>query len=131
MISYTANPSPRPIYIPTAGFSLGVTPGLPAASFARGPMTIRRIQDAVADYFGLEHMDMVSSRRAREVARPRQIAMFLSKSLTPHSLPAIGRRFGGRDHTTVIYAIKQITRLCGIDGKMFDDVEYLREKLAA
>ena len=68
---------------------------------------------------------MVSARRAREVARPRQIAMYLAKQLTPRSLPEIGRRFGGRDHTTVIHAVRQIERLRGEDSEIDNDVRAL------
>ena len=68
---------------------------------------------------------VVSARRAREVARPRQIAMYLAKQLTPRSLPEIGRRFGGRDHTTVIHAVRQIERLRGEDSEIDNDVRTL------
>ena len=74
---------------------------------------------------------MVSARRARAVARPRQIAMYLAKRLTPRSLPEIGRRFGGRDHTTVIHAVKQIERLRGEDADLDADVRTLIRQLEA
>src|SRR5690606_18372159 len=67
-------------------------------------ITIEEIKRRVADYYNLRMTDLVSARRARAVARPRQVAMFLCKHLTPRSLPEIGRGFGGRDHTTVIHA---------------------------
>ncbi len=72
---------------------------------------------------------MHSARRSRSIARPRQIAMFLAKQLTQHSLPDIGRRFGGRDHTTVLHAVKKIDELCIIDKQFQDDVEFLRRML--
>ena len=72
---------------------------------------------------------MTSARRAREVARPRQIAMYIAKQLTPRSLPEIGRRFGGRDHTTVIHAIKQIEKLRQIDAELDSDVRLLLRQL--
>jgi chromosomal replication initiator protein len=72
---------------------------------------------------------MVSARRAREVARPRQIAMYLAKQLTPRSLPEIGRRFGGRDHTTVIHAVRQIEKLRGLDHDLDNDVRTLMRAL--
>src|SRR3546814_12581730 len=73
-------------------------------------ITIDDIQRRVAEHYRLKPADMVSARRAREVARPRQVAMYLAKRLTPRSLPEIGRRFGGRDHTTVMQDRKS-TRL--------------------
>jgi len=74
---------------------------------------------------------MLSPRRARAVARPRQVAMFLSKALTSKSLPEIGRRFGGRDHTTVIHAVKKIEELKSVDSQIAEDVELLRRMLEA
>jgi len=72
---------------------------------------------------------MHSARRARAVARPRQVAMYLAKQLTPRSLPEIGRRFGGRDHTTVMHAIKKIEELRAADSVMSEDIEQLRRQL--
>jgi len=74
-------------------------------------LTMERIQKVVCEEFGLTLNDMVSKRRAQVVARPRQVAMSLCKSLTRKSLPEIGRKFGGRDHTTVLHAIKRIKQL--------------------
>jgi len=74
---------------------------------------------------------MTSARRAREVARPRQIAMYLAKQLTPRSLPEIGRRFGGRDHTTVIHAVRQIEKLRMADAELDADVRLLLRQLEA
>jgi chromosomal replication initiator protein len=88
-------------------------------------ITIDDIQRKVADHFKIRHAEMVSARRSRQVARPRQIAMYLSKQLTPRSLPEIGRRFGGRDHTTVIYAVRQIEKLRGEDQELDNDVREL------
>src|SRR5438132_68811 len=70
-----------------------------------------------------------SARRAREVARPRQVAMYLSKQLTPKSLPDIGRRFGGRDHTTVIHAVRQIEKLRASDAELDADIRLLTRQL--
>ena len=72
---------------------------------------------------------MHSARRSRTVARPRQIAMFLSKNLTTRSLPEIGRKFGGRDHTTVIHAIKKIQELVKNDSSLSEDIEILTRSL--
>lgn len=89
------------------------------------------IQAEVARYFRIPVSEMRSQRRYREVARPRQIAMYLSRELTPMSLPQIGQRFGGRDHSTVCHAIKQIERLCRVDPYIAADVETLAERLGA
>ena len=74
-------------------------------------VTIDNIQRSVAEYYKIKMADMLSKRRNRSVARPRQVAMSLSKELTNHSLPEIGDAFGGRDHTTVLHACKQINKL--------------------
>ena len=73
----------------------------------------------------------MSARRSRSVARPRQVAMFLSKMLTSKSLPEIGRRFGGRDHTTVIHAVRKIEELKFVDVQLSEEVEILRRMLEA
>jgi chromosomal replication initiator protein len=83
-------------------------------------ITVARIQSVVAEVCDIPLIEMTSQRRAREVARPRQVAMYLAKEMTPRSLPEIGRRFGGRDHTTVMHAIRQIKRL------RFEDAELER-----
>ena len=72
---------------------------------------------------------MHSARRARSVARPRQVAMYLAKKLTARSLPEIGRKFGGRDHTTVMHAVKKVDELRDIDASFSEDVELLRRML--
>ena len=91
--------------------------------------TIDQIQKKVAEHFNVKISDMHSARRSRTVARPRQIAMFLSKNLTTRSLPEIGRKFGGRDHTTVIHAIKKIQELVKNDSSMSEDIEILTRSL--
>tara|TARA_B100000212_G_scaffold45331_1_gene29275 strand:- start:889 stop:2274 length:1386 start_codon:yes stop_codon:yes gene_type:complete len=92
-------------------------------------ITVEEIQRQVASHYQVRMGDMHSARRSRAVARPRQIAMYLSKQLTQHSLPDIGRRFGGRDHTTVLHAVKKVDELCAIDTGFRDDVEFLRRML--
>lgn len=92
-------------------------------------ITIDEIQRRVCDHFRIKQTEMSSARRAREVARPRQIAMYLAKQLTPRSLPEIGRRFGGRDHTTVIHAVKQIEKLRQTDAELDADVRLLMRQL--
>ena len=91
--------------------------------------TIDRIQKKVAEHFNVKISDMHSSRRSRTIARPRQIAMFLSKNLTTRSLPEIGRKFGGRDHSTVIHAIKKVQELVKNDSSLSEDIEILTRSL--
>jgi chromosomal replication initiator protein len=92
-------------------------------------VTIDEIIRKVADHYKLRMTDILSPRRARSVARPRQIAMYLAKKLTSKSLPEIGRSFGGRDHTTIIYGVKKIEELRTIDNQIAEDVELLRRML--
>ena len=88
-------------------------------------VTIDEIQRKVAEYYNIRLADMLSARRARAVARPRQVAMYLAKQLTTRSLPEIGRKFGGRDHTTVMHAVRKIDELRGSDSALNADVEML------
>ena len=92
-------------------------------------VTIEEIKRRVADYYSLRMNDLISPRRARAVARPRQVAMFLCKTLTSKSLPEIGRGFGGRDHTTVIHAVRKIEELRVSDNQIDEDIENLRRIL--
>ena len=89
-------------------------------------ITIEEIQKKVAEHFNIRLTDMHSPRRSRSVARPRQIAMYLAKSITSRSLPEIGRKFGGRDHTTVMHAVKKIEELKQEDNNFNDDIELLK-----
>ena len=92
-------------------------------------VTIEEIQRKVAEHYNIRLSDMSSARRARAVARPRQVAMFLAKQLTSRSLPEIGRKFGNRDHTTVMHAVSRVTELMGVDAGFAEDVELLRRML--
>ena len=92
-------------------------------------ISIDEIQSRVSDHYRIRKAEMTSARRAREVARPRQVAMYLSKQLTPRSLPEIGRRFGGRDHTTVIHAVRQIEKLRQSDAELDADIRLLTRQL--
>ena len=94
-------------------------------------LTVDRIQRAVCEEFGVTLTDMVSKRRARQIARPRQVAMYLSKKLTKRSLPDIGRRFGGRDHTTVMHAVKRIDELRADDIDFNAQIEAVETVLKA
>ena len=81
------------------------------------------------NHFGLKQADLISPGRARVLARPRQAAMWLAKQLTTRSLPDIGRRFGGRDHTTVLHAVRRIDELRAADAQLARDLEILKHKL--
>jgi chromosomal replication initiator protein len=87
---------------------------------------IEDIQKVVARHFEVTRNDLLSNRRTRVIVRPRQIAMYLSKQLTPRSLPEIGRRFGGRDHTTVLHAVRKIEALAAEDPKLAQEIELLK-----
>jgi chromosomal replication initiator protein len=92
-------------------------------------VTIDEIQKKVAEHFNIKLGEMTSDRRARAVARPRQVAMYLAKQLTMRSLPQIGRKFGGRDHTTVMHAVRKVEELTRTDPSLAEDVELLRRML--
>jgi chromosomal replication initiator protein len=92
-------------------------------------VTIEEIQAKVAAHFNVRITEMTSARRARAVARPRQVAMYLSKQLTSRSLPEIGRRFGDRDHTTVMHAVRKVEQLRAADRGFSADVDLLRRML--
>lgn len=92
-------------------------------------VTIEDIQKRVAEYYGIKISEMHSSRRSQNIARPRQIAMYLTKMLTPRSLPDIGRKFGGRDHTTVLHAVRKVEELLVKDKEFAEDVGILRRTL--
>jgi chromosomal replication initiator protein len=98
-------------------------------SAAEKRATIEEIQRKTAEYYKLDLRELHSSRRVRRVARPRQVAMFLARELTSRSLPDIGRRFGGRDHTTVLHACRRIEELCRADPVFQQEVEFLRKVL--
>ena len=103
---------------------------LSESRYAKGMrLTVDKIQRAVAEEFSITHNDMTSKRRARDIARPRQVAMYLCKKLTKRSLPDIGRRFGGRDHTTVMHAVKRINQLRAEDNELDKRVKSLEASL--
>lgn len=104
-------------------------PGYGAHRLVSALPTVAEIQREVADLFVISVSEIKSDRRARHIVRPRQIAMYLSRELTPKSLPEIGRRFGDRDHTTVIHAIRTIERLITCDGEIAEAVATLRGRL--
>ena len=94
-------------------------------------ITLEEIMRKTCDYYNIRMSDMVSPRRSRNIARPRQMAMYLAKHLTSRSYPEIGRRFGNRDHTTVMHAVRKIEELKGLDSQIAEDAENLRRMLEA
>ena len=92
-------------------------------------ITVDKIQNVVSNYFNIPLSDMLSQRRSRPLARPRQIAMYLAKKMTSRSLPEIGRRFANRDHTTVIHAVKTISRLTDQDDEMKKNINQIKSLL--
>ena len=94
-------------------------------------VTIEEIQRKVAEHYNVRLSDMIGPKRVRTIARPRQIAMFLCKQMTTRSLPEIGRRFGGRDHTTIMHGIRKVEELKGSDSQLREDLDLLRRLLEA
>ncbi|MEO0990215.1 MAG: chromosomal replication initiator protein DnaA [Pseudomonadota bacterium] len=94
-------------------------------------VTIEEIQRRVSEHYNIRMSDIIGPKRVRTIARPRQIAMYLSKQLTSRSLPEIGRRFGGRDHTTVMHGVRKIEDLKAHDNQIAEDLEILRRSLEA
>ncbi|MCC1480219.1 chromosomal replication initiator protein DnaA [Roseibaca sp. Y0-43] len=92
-------------------------------------VTVEEIQRKVSEHFNIRLSDMLGPKRARNIARPRQIAMYLAKELTSRSLPEIGRRFGGRDHTTILYGVRKVEEMRATDSQLAEDVELLRRLL--
>jgi len=93
-------------------------------------VTIPNIQKTVCDYYQVRNSDLLSKKRNRSIARPRQVAMFLSKKMTRHSLPEIGEAFGGRDHTTVLHAFRKVTELAQSDNRIEEDIKHLTRALS-
>jgi chromosomal replication initiator protein len=94
-------------------------------------VTVEIIQKTVAEYFKIRVADLLSKRRSRSIARPRQIAMALAKELTTHSLPEIGDAFGGRDHTTVLHACRRVKALRETDTRVSEDYNNVLRTLTA
>ena len=92
-------------------------------------LTLDEIMRRTCEHYNLRMSDMTSARRSRSVARPRQMAMYLAKKLTPRSYPEIGRKFGGKDHTTVLYAVRKIEELMQTDSQLAEDAQLLQRRL--
>ncbi len=95
----------------------------------RKPINVERIQALVADYYNITLEDMKSKRRDKHIVFPRQVAMFLVREETPSSLPAIGKAFGGRDHTTALHSIEKIANELKEDERLRYEVQAIRERL--
>lgn len=92
---------------------------------------VEEIQRKTAEHYGVKRFDIISQRRTANIVRPRQVAMYLTKQLTLRSLPDIGRRFGGRDHTTVLHAVKKMERLVAVDAALASTIAAIRAGIAA
>ncbi len=92
-------------------------------------ITVDEIMRKVSEHYNVRIADLLGPKRTRTIARPRQVAMYLAKTMTQRSLPEIGRRFGGRDHTTVIHAVRKIKELQDSDQRIAEDVVLLRRSL--
>ncbi len=111
----------------TVELARGVLRGyLPANDIA---ISVESIQEEVCRHFGITITELVGGKRDKRVVMPRQVAMYLSRELTPNSLPTLGRAFGGRDHTTVLYAVNKIGKLMAEEGEVFDAVQRLTQKI--
>jgi chromosomal replication initiator protein len=115
----------RPVDVPTVEMLLKDV----LMEQARNQLNIDMIQRRVADYYQLRHSDMLSRRRPNNIAIPRQIAMYLSRVLTRHSLAEIGENFGGRDHGTVIHACKSVESMIEQDESARSSIEFLKSQL--
>ena len=94
-------------------------------------VTVEEIQRRVSEHYNIRLSELIGPTRVRTIARPRQIAMYLCKTLTSRSLPEIGRRFGKRDHTTILHGVKRIEELRARDSQLAEDLELLRRALEA
>jgi hypothetical protein len=106
-------------------------PWFPDPDFLGRRVSLERIKAAVSQAYGVTVLDLVSARRTANVIAPRQVAMYLAKVMTPNSLPAIGRAFGDRDHTTVFHAVKKIALHTAIDQEFAARVEAIKESIGA
>lgn len=95
----------------------------------RVPVSISMIVGAVCDYYGVKLIDLMSHRKTADITRPRQVAMYLARKMTPKSQPDIGRRFGGRDHTTVLHGVKKIEALKEVDQVLAADLQALTREI--
>lgn len=119
-------------FIPTRGLSLGTTGVvIPPRVEVRRRLTMKRVQEVVAAHYNINVLHMTSDSREGRHVRPRHVAMYLIREMIGRSTPDIGRTFGGRDHTTVLNALHRVRKCLVTDGELADDIEDIREKLAA
>lgn len=121
------SPNPEPAWWPSMWFWDLVNGG----PREHEPVTVERVIRIVAAFYGFTRLDMISIRRTAPVVRARQVGVYLAKTMTVCSLPAIGRRFGGRDHTTILYAVNKIRNLINTDEKLADEVAQLKRRISA
>lgn len=124
---YISKPRPAPVPVPEPV----PAPAEPDCNFYDTRLTVRKIIMQTAEHYMIEPIEIVSHRRTASVTVPRQIAMYLAKTLTTHSLPQIGRRFGGRDHTTVLHAVRKITGLVTTDQNLATEIAAIEQQLLA
>lgn len=94
-------------------------------------LTVDGIKRVVCKHFGISHNDLISQRRDHKVQRPRMVAVYLARQFTPHALPALGRHFGNRDHTTILHSIRKMEQMVAAQHPIGRDVTYLQEVLSA
>lgn len=126
-----AKPEPVPGPLKELHEILAAAPRPLCGPLALLPLGIRAIQIAVAKYTGVSVNDILSQRRTANIVMPRQIAMYLCKEITKRSLPEIGRRFGNRDHTTVLHAVRKIERMIADDPDFAAQVEEIKRIIGA
>ena len=114
-------------FIPTAGYSLGT--GVMPRVEVRRRITVKQIQEIVADFYDIPVFHMTSESREASHAQPRQMAMYLVREMLGRSTPDIGRRFGNRDHTTVIHALSAVKKRMARNEEYQEDAEYLKQKV--
>lgn len=118
---------PRPLIAPYRDW-LFIASGRQDFSVIRTP-SIRQVQQAVIEYFNITMLDLLSIRRTAHVVRPRQVAMYLARTLTTRTLPEIGRAFGGRDHTTILHSYRKIMERMKTSATLLADITLLENKL--
>ena len=124
---YISKPAPAPA--PVAAPEPAPAPTEPDCHFSDTRLTVRKIIMQTAAHYMIEPIEIVSHRRAASITVPRQVAMYLAKTLTLRSLPQIGRRFGGRDHTTVLHAVRKITGLVATDQNLATEIAAIEQEL--
>jgi chromosomal replication initiator protein len=110
-----------------SGYSLGIRTVPPAQIEFRPRLTVKRIQETVADYYGINRIHMTGESKCQRHAHPRQVAMYLARELLGRSMPDIGMRFGDRDHTTVLHALRCVSKRLKTNDDLAEDVRTLKK----